>query len=160
MTGIWLVLVGLLASTRDEARGEPIKGWAAPLPLKAFENGIRTCSRPGPSAVTRYWQLSDEEVSQIDAALLDYLRRPGISRTLVFPPERYGRQYLGFLRGSRRFVYVNAFPADFKACRATEYCAMCDGGPSFWGIEYDVASRRFEHLERDGGTPAPPPPPR
>jgi len=135
---------------------EPVRGWAAPLPLQAFEDGIRTCSRPGPSGITGYWQVSEAEVSEIDQALLKFLSGPAMRRTLSSPLEMYMRQYMGLLRGSRRYVYINAFPKDFQTSSTAEVVDLCDGGPSFWGIEYDLASRRFGHREANGVLPPPP----
>jgi hypothetical protein len=69
-----------------------------------------------------------------------------LDRRLDLPASKYQRQYLGFLRGGRRFVYINVFPAHFlRAVRDStkELPRMCDGGTITWGIEYDVEKRRF-----------------
>lgn|SRR5215813_12156887 len=135
---------------------EPVRGWAAPLPLQAFEKGIRTCSRTGPSGITGYWQVSEAEVSEIDQALLKFLSGPAMRRTSSTPLDMYMRQYMGLFRGSRRFVYINAFPKDFPTSSTAEMVDLCDGGPSFWGIEYDLARRRFGPRETNGVLPPPP----
>jgi len=33
---------------------------------------------------------------------------------------------------------------------------VCDGGPAFFGVEYDVAARRFTHFGFNGSLRPPP----
>ena len=72
-------------------------------------------------------------------------------------PDGWQRQYVGILRGGRRFVYGNFIPrevgqqsADPDQWRRAP-TQICDGGPAFFGVEYDVAARRFTHFAFNGG---------
>jgi hypothetical protein len=126
---------------RGQRAGAPVA-----LKLSAFSHGFRLCSRPTPERMSQYWQLSPSEVSEIDAALLEYLRSSGSRAKLSLPVELYQRQYLGFHRDNVRIVYVNAFPAKAQgAVRASskEFIRGCDGGGNFWGIEYNPANKTF-----------------
>jgi hypothetical protein len=102
--------------------------------------------------MTGFWQLAPAEVANIDRALLSFLRQQKLSRTDL---EQYGRQYLGFFRGTRRYVFVNAIPPTFRVTAERsqgQLIAVCD---DTWGIEYDVATQRFAHLGIDSGPPHP-----
>jgi hypothetical protein len=129
-------------------------GVAIALALTAFKDGFRMCSRPGPSGVTSYWQVAAEEVQRVDAALLAYLRDAPGEQTLAYRPEKFVRQYAGFSRMERQFIYINAFPSDHLQ-QMTEDPSQtlaigCDGGDIFWGIEFDVQRRAFAELETNG----------
>jgi hypothetical protein len=78
-----------------------------------------------------------------------HLERTGLAKKLHDPPSSYGRQYLGYNRGKRRFIYVNAFLRLSGDARSV-YVRACDGGNLFWGIEYDVQSGLFGGLEING----------
>ena len=87
-----------------------------------------------------------ENLAGIDAALDKYLRDTRIDKQLTLPVSKYQRQYLGVLRGTERFIYVNAFPARFRSAVVNsrkEMPRICDGGTINWGIEYDVTKRVF-----------------
>ena len=126
--------------------GETIPGRAVALRFSAFKDGFRLCSRQGPRNITGYWELDQVEAERIDRALIKYVIRSGLKARLTSAAEGYVRQYLGLVRGGRRFVYINAFGArageDREEARS-EFIAGCDGGSLFWGIEYDVRTKSF-----------------
>ena len=134
-------------------------GWAADaagrstaavaLKIDAFKMGFRNCSRPTPRGITSFWQVNQSDVARIDEALILYLEKTGLANRLRVPPSAYGRQYLGYDRGERRFVYVNAFLRSSGDARST-YQRWCDGGNQFWGIEYDMKQKAFADFEIDG----------
>jgi hypothetical protein len=72
------------------------------------------------------------------------------------PPQGWRRQYGGFLRGGRRFIYGNFFPHEAGDDRPADNdwrhapMMVCDGGHAFFGVEYDVEGRRFTHLGFNG----------
>jgi len=136
-------------------------GAALAVSLAAFKDGFRMCSRSGPSWVTSYWEVSREDVQRVDTALLAYLGNAPGKTTLAYKPEKFVRQYAGFRRFGRQFIYVNAFPSDSLALSkedpSKELLIGCDGGDVFWGIEYEVKRGTFGGLETNG---APMPRPR
>jgi hypothetical protein len=112
----------------------------------AARDEMHFCSREPPRGVSGFWKVADEALPTIDRALLAHLRSTGMSKQLILPIAKYQRQYLGFLRGGERFIYVNAFPArlrDAVAKSGEEMPRICDGGTITWGIEYHVKERRF-----------------
>jgi hypothetical protein len=78
------------------------------------------------------------------------------------PAMTFQRQYGGLLVGKRRVVYVNGFPrgAGDPAMDGTaaarnfdwhrEPVVVCDGGPAFFGVEYDPEKKTFTHFEFNG----------
>jgi hypothetical protein len=57
-------------------------------------------------------------------------------------PERWGRRYVGIIRGGKRFVYGDYFPAGIGD--------VCDGGARFFGAEYDFQTKTISHLAFNG----------
>ena len=130
-------------------------GVAVPVALAGFKSrGFRMCSRRGPSGVTSYWEVSREDVQRVDHALLAHLRTAHKKMTMAYQPEKFLRQYAGFRRGERPFIYVNAFPSEemafSKADPSKGLFIGCDGGDLFWGIEYDVGRGTFDEFEPNG----------
>ena len=71
-------------------------------------------------------------------------------------PEGWRRQYIGLVRGGRRFVYGNFYPLEVDRHAGnpdrwrSEPVMVCDGGPVFFGVEYDVEANRVTHLAFNG----------
>lgn len=66
---------------------------------------------------------------------------------------RWRGQYVGLVRGGRRFLYGNFFPVDERNEMAgwrERPMIVCDGGPPFFGAEYDVEAGRISHLAFNG----------
>jgi hypothetical protein len=113
------------------------------------------CTRPFPEGLGEWWQPSNAEVEQaermlpaaIDAAFARLLRAEDRRRR----PQRYHRQYSGFLRNGKRVLYVNALwdetpshDAALSERSRTKYGDMCDGGIYFFGAVYDLEKNTFD----------------
>ena len=74
----------------------------------------------------------------------------------------YRRQYAGFVIKGRKIIYMNAFPHTLGDPEPNgppgfrrfdwhrQVVGVCDGGPAFFGVEYDPATKRFSHFEFNG----------
>jgi hypothetical protein len=132
------------------------------LPAKAAKAVLCQCNRESLGLASGYWTPTSSELSQLEARLPDYLRahrhtaRPDQWRNL----GAYLRQYLGIERADRRLIYVNVLGgALFSPARRVSHrraiehvwrstaFVICDGGPDFFGAEYDVASQRFTRID-------------
>lgn len=128
------------------------------LPAKAAAAVLCQCSRGSLGLASGYWTPAAKEISEMEARFPNYLRAHG-------PPGQWRqlpkslRQYLGVERAGRRLIYVNVLggslfsperrithPAIERSWRSTA-AVMCDGGPDFFGAEYDVTPREFTRLD-------------
>jgi hypothetical protein len=120
------------------------------------------------------WAPSPAQVAELERRLPGWLarqnRRPWVN-------VRYFRQYVGVAHGGRRYIYLNAFPADsvrdnvrlFAELKAKNHPAasampsylsdanywrehaivVCDGGGVYWGVEYDPVTHEFSKFQRE-----------
>ena len=68
-------------------------------------------------------------------------------------PKGWIRQYVGIVRGGKRFLYGNFAPGwieQYTPERRERPITLCDGGPSFFGAEYDVEMDAISHLAFNG----------
>lgn len=121
---------------------------AIPLKISAFSAGFRNCSRPVPQGMTSYWQVSPSDLAKVDQSLLQYLDITAVTKRLRKPPSAFGRQYLGFNRGNRRFIYINAYLKATGDTKST-YVRRCEAGNQTWGIEYDLQQQLFANFDMD-----------
>lgn len=111
------------------------------------------CSRTDPSGVNGFWCPYPWTVSRLESNLVQFLsKNPNIGNT--FSRKDYYIQYSGFLRNGHYLIYANAFPNDLFGdnplmWRFTSQ-VVCDGGPGFFGFEFDPATGQFSHLEFNG----------
>lgn len=66
----------------------------------------------------------------------------------------YYYQYGAVVRGGKRLIYVNAlltsFASDDKNLWQREPAVVCDGGPNYWGVEWDPKSGKFQNAGFNG----------
>ncbi|MCR4376132.1 MAG: hypothetical protein NUW22_14915 [Acidobacteria bacterium] len=121
----------------------------------------RLCNRPMPWPIEGTWTPEPTVIARLELrlgpALSEALARAPSSR---FPkPEVQGfyRQYLGFVVGGRRIVYINgAHERVVQGARNAEDWKTiawngCDGGLLLFGAEYDPAADTIDNVIFNGG---------
>lgn len=142
-----LALAGCAATARDAA----MPPGAAVLAGDKAADLTRQCSRRSPAPSDATWQPAAADIAALEAALPGALERDDRSGWTKAPGD-WRRQYVGLARNGVRTIYGNFIPAtvaehgDWR----TMPSMVCDGGPRFFGVEYDVAARRFVGIDYNG----------
>ncbi len=121
---------------------------------------LKQCSRATPKPGESGWTPGKDDIARLEARIPGFLALAAelsswdaTSRSeLKDAPRGWIRQYVGIVRGGRRFIYGNFLPAkqgDWGAWRS-EPMIVCDGGPVFFGLEYDVEKDRITDLAFNG----------
>jgi hypothetical protein len=158
-------------------RGDTILGITGTvLPLSQGPALVRPCTRVGARGVIGFYLPPSDQVVTLETRLpnaLHSVRSTRSSRDRISPPfGNYYRQYIGLVRaGNQRAIYINAFPRedlssmndllrrvpkrskfdpDTTAWREVPI-APCDGGDSFWSLEYDPNTRTFREFRPSQG---------
>jgi hypothetical protein len=126
---------------------------------------LNQCSRGVPGPVERTWTPNAAQIAELEArlpeALDGVLAKRGESQNRS---RDFLRQYGGLFVGGRKIIYVNAFPRELIGEEKgsltgtkrplpdwhSEAKGVCDGGPAFFGVEYDPATRTFSHFQFNG----------
>lgn len=108
---------------------------------------LKPCSRGGPEGVASFWAPTETQLDALEARLIAFLGLHESDESLP-PGTSYHRQYLGFVKDSRRYIYGSFYPSRGKMTKAERDnpVRVCDGGPAFWGVVYDLESGRFSDL--------------
>ena len=71
-------------------------------------------------------------------------------------PKGFGRQYVGIIRDGRRFIYGNFWSRNLEGDHGSggSYSRnpqiVCDGGPTFFGVEFEPATGKYTHMAFNG----------
>ena len=113
------------------------------------ERMLDQCSRDAPEKAQGIWRPSASEIRRFEARVAADLPRRFNTLGSVAPEERaklekfpsgFWREYLGIVRDGRRHIYGNFGPLDRPAAAAAFSggpTVVCDGGPVYFGVEYD-----------------------
>lgn len=124
---------------------------------------LRQCSRGTPPRGERYFRPRAAEIVRFETALqaaldanpqfqgeIGWRRSQGaVVRTSV--RQDWGRDVVGIVRGGRQFIYGNYYPfsEDMPGGR-DQPVIVCDGGPAFFGAEFDIEEGTISHLAFNG----------
>jgi hypothetical protein len=133
------------------------------LPRSTVATMLHQCSRSAPRPGEATWQPAESDVAALEAALpAALMSRPEIrvehySSEPIWArfPQGWRRQYVGIVRGGRHFLYGNFYSGESAADSMgdrwrREPVLICDGGPYFFGAEYDVEAGRFTQIAFNG----------
>ena len=124
------------------------------LPATSGPALLHQCSRSTPKDVSSFWVASPADIAKLEALLVPFLRASLDPRSLLAPDPlaRFHRQYIGFIRNGKRYIYGNFYPhrsaPDLE--EATSPVNFCDGGDSFWGVVFSPDTEQFEDLRFNG----------
>jgi hypothetical protein len=99
-------------------------------------------------AVDSYWNISDMQVRQVNAALLTYLEENDETE-LLENFEDYQQQFFGYVVDGEQMIYGNYFCMEFEDWQ-TEFVFVLDGGDCFFQAIYSVASDEIISLSING----------
>lgn len=133
------------------------------VPGSAVEKMLNQCSRDAPAQGEATWQPTAPDVREFEAALVSDLPVQSSQVSWMAPSDReklsrfpigFERQYVGIIRKGKRYVYGDIGPknemSDFIRQTEEGPIITCDGGPVYFGAEYDVAAKRFTHWGFNG----------
>jgi hypothetical protein len=130
-------------------------GDAVVFPADFGDRFLHQCSRSTLGAGDSYWVPETSDIEAAEAIFLKYREqnRPEDEQMQGWPElDKYHRQYVGVRRGDKKMLYANFLPAnsigenDWRQ-RPLE---LCDGGPSYFGVEVDVIRSTVVHIDFDG----------
>jgi len=117
---------------------------------------LHQCSRAVPKPGESGWTPGAEDIARLEGKLPAALRLmrpdPYADLRLKGVPKGWLRQYVGIVRGGKRFIYGN-FAPDTEGHRRywqAQPIDICDGGPGNFGAEYDVEKDAISHLAFNG----------
>ena len=132
---------------------------------------LEQCSRTGPdvSSVEGYFEPSAQDITALETGAMAALARSrdeyrpeqaqyaGDYLAFDWPdnPGLYVRQYVGYRIAGRRHVYGNFLPVQSGTFPTSEPAIVCDGGPQFFGVEYDLDAGRLVRIAFNGGLGGP-----
>lgn len=155
--GVVLVLF-LLSTTTVGARSGLDPGDGTILPVDVSRGLLHQCSRDAPHDVGGAWLPAVKQIRELESRLPAALKAMASQKGKRFAQSGdFRRQYAGFTIGERKVIYVNAFPrsaGDPSPGRSFDWhdetVLVCDGGPAFFGVEYDPEKGTFDHFEFNG----------
>jgi|JI10StandDraft_1071094.scaffolds.fasta_scaffold332191_3 hypothetical protein len=152
MTGSSVVLGCLSVSVNKEDSG-----------LRSIifdEASVRSLLDRGPSCafdsdrpVDGFWTPTGEDVARFERSFPSYIRSIGTPEGLG-PQRRYLRQFVGIQSQGRRLIYVRLVHEDAPAAREIfnkRLVRVCDGGPWYGSLFYDVVSGDYSDLGFQSG---------
>ena len=135
----------------------------AVLPASAGKELLHQCSRGAPQDVSGAWRPTQEQIRELEIRLPSAFEAVAFQRGNEYGQRgHFRRQYAGFIVEGRKIIYVNAFPRSLGDPEPNgppgfrhfdwhrQVVAVCDGGPVFFGVEYDPAAKTFSHFEFNG----------
>lgn len=125
---------------------------AHPAAAKAM---LEQCSRDAPAPGESGWTPQLADIRRFEAALPKAPQQPYVPNRAAVrgAPDGWLRQYVGIVRGGRRYIYGNFVPHEMMnlvPVTQGEAIMIRDGGHSIFGAEYDVQGGRVTHLGFNG----------
>ena len=126
---------------------------------------LRACSRAAPENASGFFAPSPAQITAVEtatartlrAAAADYTSYQDDTDAFAWPddPSLYRRRYVGYVVDGRRMIYGDFKPASFGLSADEELMTLCDGGPQFFGVEYDLARDSVRRIAFDGSLGGP-----
>lgn len=129
----------------------------AVLPVGQVPAMLGQCSRAAPIPGTGYRRPDQATIAAMEGRVRVALpaARLAQSPALGAFPHGFVRQYVGYRRGGRRFLYGKYVPIAVVGSAADiawkrQAIRIYDGGAAIFGAEYDVVGGTVSHLASNG----------
>lgn len=107
------------------------------------------CSRaaPVPSAILA--GPSSAEIEQLEQVVERHISAEYEANRPSPPNITYARQYVAYQVGHQRMIYGNYYPFSHPPTKGRAV-VICDGGPQFWGVEFNPKTGKVQTLAFNG----------
>jgi hypothetical protein len=124
--------------------------WGVIFPPYHARSLLSQCSRGVPKA-DGTWAPDQKQIAALEEGLVAALAVADAAQNYKRDIAHTARQYGGItIAGSKR-IYVNGFPNQMDSGDwRNRAIVICDGGPAFFGVEYDPANRTFTGFSFNG----------
>ena len=126
--------------------------WGVVFPDGKARELTKQCSRNGPAHITGTWTPATNQIAELEKSLVAALSKA--DSPIDFNARDFShlaRQYGGLLASAHKLIYVNAFRTqDINGDWHKRAVIVCDGGPAFFGVEYDPQNRTFANFAFNG----------
>jgi hypothetical protein len=119
------------------------------LPVSQASRMLHPCSREAPQATT-FWEPSEAEIDILERQLVIFMRAREQAQSTVPPPGQYGRQYVGFFRNGKPYIYGNYYPDTADKYQSLGPLDVCDGGRAHWSLVFNPKASSFSELNFSG----------
>lgn len=151
------VILGLIAAAMPGATAPARDGPGfVIMPSSAIKPMLDQCSRATPKPGRGHWIAAAADIARMEKAVAAAIAGTAKANRgeLDGFPGAFGRQYVGYVRGGRFYIYGNFAPASIakeygRSWRTTPF-AVCDGGVGLFGAEFDVKAGKITHLAFNG----------
>ena len=131
------------------------RGEAVIFPAAFGDSFLHQCSRSTLGKGDSYWVPDASEVEKAESIFRKYAKKNQPTAELLrqWPDLRvYRRQYIGVVRGDRKTLYANFFPASENVGGEwrQQPLQLCDGGPAYFGVETHLETSMILHIDFDG----------
>jgi len=137
-----IAIIGMTIPITSQARSGEKLGYIEVLRDDAISSVLNQCSRSTPEKGSSTWIPTIAQIKIMQKALLPVLKSRQPSMDWTNFSADWGRRYIGIVRRGRYYVYGDYSPHGLGS--------VCDGGPAFFGAEWDVKARKFTHLAFNG----------
>jgi hypothetical protein len=122
------------------------------FPAAKVRDLLRQCSRETPR-VEGTWTPDQNQVTTLEKGLIAALAAADAVQNYKRDILHIARQYGGIVVSGHKLIYVNGFSANSSLAEGNwrrDAVRVCDGGPNFFGVEYDPANRSFTDFAFNG----------
>lgn len=137
-----IAAICMTVSATGQAQSSEKLGYIEVLRGGEISSVLEQCSRSTPEKGSSTWFPSIDQIKIMEKALLPVLRsrQPNVNWTNF--SDDWGRRYIGIVRGRHHYIYGDYAPHGLGP--------VCDGGPAFFGAEWDVEASKFTHIAFNG----------
>ena len=132
----------------------------ANLSMEYGEKLIKQCSRFSVEKVDGFFNIVESEITDLEVNFKKLYKLKSTNCCnkgyKISDLKHYGYQYVGVIVNGEKYIYINAFDIESSEMFLnsddwkTKPLIICDGGPSYWGVLYNIKKKKFKDLSMNG----------